>query len=112
MINQNNQSIKRQGNLILEILLVLGIMAGVKAIGDHFDIIASGTIGIWIAIFAATFLLKQRSISWKDLGAVFPKGRKQWLQHIGLGILAIASIFLITMLVLYVLKPAFGLEKG
>jgi len=25
-------------------LLVLGIMTGVKAIGDHFDIIASGTI--------------------------------------------------------------------
>jgi len=108
----SSQSIKRQGNLILEILLVLGIMAGVKAIADYFGIIASGTIGIWIAILVATFLLKRRSISWKDLGAVLPKGRQQWLKQIGLGILAIASIFLITMLVLYVLKPVFGLEKA
>lgn len=107
-----NQSIKKQVNLILEILLVLVIMAGVKAIADYFGLIASGTIGIWTAICVATFLLKKRSISWKDLGAVFPKGRQQWLQQIGLGILAIASIFLITMLVLYVLKPAFGLEKA
>jgi len=93
-------------------LLVLGIMTGVKAIGDHLGIMASGTIGIWTAILVATFLLKRRSISWKVFGTVFPKGRQQWLLQIGLGILAIVSIFLTTMLVLYVLKPAFGLEKA
>lgn len=108
----SNQNIKIQRNLLLEILLVLGIMAGVKAIADHFDIIASGTIGIWTAIIVATLLLKKRNISWKDLGAVLPKGKKEWLKQIGLGIFAIASIFLITILVLYVLKPAFGLEKA
>ena len=109
---ESNQNIKRQGNLVLEILLVLGIMAGVKAIADQFGIIASGTIGIWTAIIVATLFLKRRNISWKDLGAVLPKGCKQSLQQIGLGILAIASIFLITVVVLYVLKPAFGLEKA
>ncbi|MHA7830964.1 MAG: CPBP family intramembrane glutamic endopeptidase [Flagellimonas sp.] len=107
-----NQSIKKQGSLIFEILIVLGVMAGVKAIADHFSIIASGTIGIWTAILAATFFFKKRDITWKDLGAVLPKGRKDWLKQIGLGILAIASIFLITMFVLYVLKPTFGLEKA
>lgn len=42
----------------------------------------------------------------------FSQRKKEWIKQIGLGILTIASIFLITMLVLYVLKPAFGLEKA
>jgi|GEM_PF-5940580 len=43
---KSNKSIKRLGNLTTEMLLALGIMAGVKPIGEHFGIIASGTIGI------------------------------------------------------------------
>lgn len=73
---QNQSIIKRRGSLIFEILIVLGVMAGVKAIGDCFGVIASGTIGIWTAILVATFFFRKRDIKWKGLGAVFPKGKK------------------------------------
>ena len=87
-------------------------MAGTKAILDHFQIIASGTIGIWVAIIISTLLLKRRNISWKNLGLSLPKRRKQWLRQIGLGLLAVSSIFLITFFTLFVLEPFFGLEHA
>ena len=103
---------KSKTTLLIEIVIVLGIMAGTKAILDHFQIIASGTIGIWVAIIISTLLLKRRNISWKNLGLSLPKGRKQWLRQIGLGLLAIGSIFLITFITLFVLEPFFGLEHA
>jgi len=48
-------TIKSKAKLLIEIILVLGVMAGIKAILDKFQIIASGSIGIWTGILVATF---------------------------------------------------------
>lgn len=109
-----NLTIKSKALLLIEIFTVLGVMVGTKAICDQIQIIPSGyagSIGIWIGILVATFFLKRRNINWYDLGLRLPKGRKQWLKQLGIGILAIASIFLITFITLYFLKPFFGLEQ-
>lgn len=104
-------SIKSKTQLLIEIIIVLGVMSGTKAIADYFQIIASGSIGIWVGIITATLFLKRRNISWYDIGLQVPKGRKQWLTQVGLGVLAIGSIILITFITLYVLQPFFGLES-
>jgi len=104
-------SIKSKTKLLIEIIIVLGIMSGIKAILDQFQIIGSGSIGIWIGILIATFFFNKRNIKWSDIGLRLPKGRKQWLTQIGIGFLAIGSILLITFITLYVLEPFFGLEK-
>ena len=103
--------LKSKTQLLIEIIIVLGIMTGTKAIADYFQIIASGSIGIWVGIITATLFLKRRNISWYDIGLQLPKGRKQWLTQVGLGVLAIGSIILITFITLYVLQPLFGLES-
>lgn len=103
--------LKSKTQLLIEIIIVLGVMSGTKAIADYFQIIASGSIGIWVGIITATLFLKRRNISWYDIGLQVPKGRKQWLTQVGLGVLAIGSIILITFITLYVLQPFFGLES-
>lgn len=107
-------SVKSKAKLLIEIIIVLGIMAGTKAICEQFQIIPSGstgTIGIWVGILVATFFLKKRNINWSDIGLRLPKGRKQWLNQLGIGLLAIGSIILITFITLVVLKPLFGLVQ-
>jgi membrane protease YdiL (CAAX protease family) len=104
-------SIKSKTKLFIEIIIVLGVMSGTKAIADYFHIIASGSIGIWVGIITATLFLKRRKITWYEIGLYLPKGRKQWLNQIGLGVLAIGSIILIVILTIYVLQPLFGLES-
>ncbi len=107
--------IKSKTKLLIEIIIVLGVMSGTKAICDQFQIIPSGytgSIGIWAGILVATFFLRKRNINWSDIGLHLPKGRKQWLNQLGIGLLAIGSIFLITFITLYVLKPLFGLEQA
>jgi len=105
-------TIKSKAKLLIEIIIVLGVMAGIKAILDQFQIIASGSIGIWTGILVATFFLKKRKITWSDNGLRLPKGKKEWLNQLGLGLLAIGSIFLITFVTLFVLEPLFGLERA
>ena len=104
--------VKVKAKLLIEIILVLGVMSGVKAILDQFQIIGSGSIGIWMGILVATFFYKKRKITWYDVGLCLPKGKKQWFNQIGLGLLAIGSILLITFITLYFLEPLFGLEKA
>lgn len=107
--------VKSKAILLIEIIIVLGIMSGTKAICDQIQIIPSGvtgSIGIWTGILVATFFYKKRKITWYDVGLRLPKGRKQWLNQIGIGLLAIGSILLITFITLYVLEPLFGLEKA
>jgi membrane protease YdiL (CAAX protease family) len=107
-------TIKSKTKLLIEIIIVLGVMSGTKAICDQIQIIPSGvtgSIGIWVGILIATFFLKKRNINWSDIGLRLPKGRKQWLNQLGIGLLAIGSIFIITFLTLFVLEPLFGLEK-
>jgi len=58
------------------------------------------------------FFLKKRKITWSDNGLRLPKGKKEWLNQLGLGLLAIGSIFLITFVTLFVLEPLFGLERA
>lgn len=109
------QIIKSKTVLIVEAIIVLGVMSGTKTICDQIQIIPSayaGSIGIWLGILVATFFLKRRSIKWADIGLRLPKGRKQWLKQLGIGLLAIGSIFLITFITLFVLKPLFGLEQA
>ena len=108
-------SVKSKAKLFIEIIVVLGVMSGTKAICDHFQIVPSGStgsIGIWVGILVATFFFRKRKISWSDIGLSLPKGRKQWLKQLGIGLLAIVSIFLITFLTLFVLKPLLGLEQA
>ena len=110
-----NQIIKSKAVLLIEIIIVLGVMSGTKAICDQIQIIPSGytgSIGIWAGILVATFFLKRRNINWSDIGLRLPKGRKQWLNQLGMGLLALGSIFLITFITLFVLKPLFGLEQA
>lgn len=107
--------IKSKATLIIEAIIVLGLMSGTKAICEQIQLIPSGytgSIGIWVGILAATYFLKKRNINWSELGLRLPKGRKQWLKQIGIGFLAIASIFLVTIITLYVLKPLLGLEQA
>ncbi len=107
--------IKSKAVLLIEIIIVLGVMSGTKAICDQIQIIPSGyagSIGIWVGILVATFFLKRRNINWSDIGLRLPKGRKQWLNQLGIGLLALGSIFLITFITLFVLKPLFGLEQA
>ena len=104
--------VQSKAKLLIEIIIVLGVMSGTKAICDQFQIIGSGSIGIWTGILVATFFYKKRKITWYDVGLRLPKGRKQWLNQIGIGLLAIGSILLITFITLYVLEPLFGLEKA
>lgn len=109
------ESIKSKAILLIETIIVLGVMSGTKAVCDQIHIIPSGyagSIGIWVGILVATFFLKRRNINWSDIGLRLPKGRKQWLNQIGVGLLAIASIFLITFITLTILKPLFGLEQA
>lgn len=109
------ETIKLKTKLLIEIIIVLGVMSGTKAICDHFQIIPSGStgsVGIWVGILVATFFLKKRNINWSDIGLNLPKGRKQWLNQLGIGLLAIGSIILITFITLFVLKPLFGLEQA
>jgi membrane protease YdiL (CAAX protease family) len=105
-------AIKSKAKLLIEIIIVLGVMSGTKAICDYFQITPSGTIGIWVGIIVSTFLLKRRNISWADVGLCLPKGRKQWSNQLVIGLMALGSIFLITIITLFVLKPIFGLEKA
>ena len=110
-----NLTIKSKARLLIEIIIVLGVMSGAKAIAEQVEIIPSGytgTIGIWLGILVATFFLKRRNISWFDLGLRLPKGKKQWFKQIGFGFLAIASIFLVTIITLFILQPLFGLEQA
>ena len=110
-----NITIKSKAIVLIEIIIVLGIMSGAKAIAENTQFIPSGytgTIGIWLGILTATFFLKRRKISWFDLGLQLPKEKKQWLKHIGLGFIAIASIFLVTIITIYVLQPLFGLTQA
>lgn len=108
----NTTTIKTKAKLLIEIIIVLGVMAGTKAILDQFQIIGSGSIGIWVGILVATFFFKKRKITWYEIGLHLPKGRKEWLTQLGLGFLAIGSILLITFITLFVLKPLFGLEQA
>jgi membrane protease YdiL (CAAX protease family) len=108
----NRRLVKSKAKLLIETIIVLGVMAGVKAILDQFQIIGSGSIGIWTGILVATFFYKKRKITWYDVGLCLPKGRKQWLNQIGIGLLAFGSIIFITFITLYVLEPLFGLEKA
>ena len=104
-----------KAKLLLEIFIVLGIMSGTKAICDQIEIIPSGitgSIGIWLGILVATYFFKKRNVNWSDLGLRLPKGKKQWLNQIGIGLLAIGFIFLITFITLYVLEPLLGLERA
>ena len=108
-------TIKSKAKVLFEIVCVLGLMSGAKAFAEYTEIIPSGytgTIGIWSGILLATFFLKKRNISWNDLGLSLPKGKKQWLKQVGLGFLAIGSIFLVTIITLYVLQPSFGLTQA
>ena len=105
-------TIKTKAKLLIEIIIVLGVMSGTKAILDQFQIIGSGSIGIWTGILVATFFFNKRNIKWSDIGLRLPKGRKQWLKQLGIGLLAIGSILLITFITLFVLEPFFGLEKA
>ena len=107
--------IKSKTKLLFEIIIVLGTMAGTKAVLDQLQIIPAalnGSIGIWLGILVATFFFRKRNIKWSDIGLRLPKGRKQWLKQLGIGVLAIASILLITAVTLFVLKPLFGLEQA
>ena len=108
-------TIKSKTKLLFEIIIVLGTMAGTKAVLDQLQIIPAalnGTIGIWLGILVATFFFRKRNIKWSDIGLRLPKGRKQWINQLGIGVLAIASILLITAVTLFVLKPLFGLEQA
>ncbi|MFT7036344.1 MAG: membrane protease YdiL (CAAX protease family) [Cyclobacteriaceae bacterium] len=108
-------TIKSKTKLLIEIIIVLGVMSGTKAICDQIQIIPSGvtgSIGIWLGIFVATFFFNKRNIKWSEIGLRLPKGRKEWLNQLGVGLLAIGSIILITFITLFVLKPLFGLEKA
>ena len=108
----NSNVIQQKAGILLEIIFVLAIMHGTKMLAQYVHLPSPGTFGIWVGILAATFIFKRRSITWKSIGLQLPKGHKDWLTQIGIGILAILSIVLITILTLYVFKPAFGLEKA
>ncbi len=108
-------TIKTKAKLLIEIIIVLGVMSGTKALCDQIQIIpsgATGSIGIWIGILVATFFFNKRNIKWSEIGLRLPKGRKDWLNQLGIGFLAIGSIILITFITLFVLKPLFGLEQA
>ena len=60
--------------VLLEIVLVLALMIGVKSIFDYLGVNGAGSIGIWSGIVAATMFMKKEGIKWKDLGFFLPKG--------------------------------------
>ena len=97
--------------ILFEIIVVLTIMLGAKWISDYFEINGAGGLGIWSGIAIATFFMKQRKASWKDLGLIFPKGKREWLVHIGLAFLTVIIVFLVMGLVLDPILSHYGLEK-
>ncbi|WP_424964002.1 CPBP family intramembrane glutamic endopeptidase [Ekhidna sp.] len=98
-------------HVLIEIVVVLTAMIGVKWIFDNFNIIGAGSLGIWCGIFAATYFMKKRKVNWKTLGLTFPKGKREWLTGLGLALLTVVIVFLMMGLVLDPLLSQFGLEK-
>lgn len=96
---------------VLEITVVLAIMLIVKSVADHFKITGAGSIAIWCAIFIATLFMKRRKATWRNLGLLLPKGKREWLTNIGLAFLTVIIVFLLMGLVLDPILSYFGLEK-
>lgn len=97
--------------ILFEIIIVLTIMLGVKWVSDYFEINGAGSLGIWSGILIATIFMKQRKVSWADLGLVFPRTKREWLINIGLTFLTVIIIFLVMGFVLDPILKHYGLEK-
>ncbi|PWI29558.1 CPBP family intramembrane glutamic endopeptidase [Xanthomarina spongicola] len=102
---------KNKVNIVLEIISVLAIMLAIKSIADYFEINGAGSIAIWSAIFIATIFMRRRKTTWRDLGLVLPKGKREWLTSIGLAFLTVIIVFLLMGLILDPILTHFGLEK-
>lgn len=97
--------------VLLEIVIVLALMIGVKSIFDYLGVNGAGSIGIWSGIIVATMFMKKEGIKWKNLGFFLPKGRRDWLINLGLAFLTVIIVFLVMGLILDPILSYYGLEK-
>ena len=71
--------------ILVEIIIVLVIMLGIKALADHFEITGAGSIAMWAGIIAATVFMRRPSCQLARPGFDFAKGRKGMADHFRIG---------------------------
>jgi len=95
---------------IFEIAIVLAIMLGVKDILDRFEVIAAGSIAMWVGIGTATLFMRQHGISWNSLGLTLPKGRTAWLKAVGIALATVVGVILFMFLIMPMIGQIVGVE--
>ena len=96
--------------IVLELLGVFAIMLGVKRGADALGVLGAGSLAMWSGILVATYLIRRRGASWRDLGLSWPKGAKSWASTLGWALVAIVSVFAAMALVVQPITTALGLE--
>lgn len=96
--------------IVAELLLVFAVMLSVKWGADALGILGAGSLAMWCGIVVATWLLRRRSRSWRELGLTWPAGFRVWRSTVGWALLAIVSVAAALGLVVEPLTAALGLE--
>ena len=96
--------------IMIEIAIVLAIMLIIKWIMDFINVIGAGSIAIWSGIIMATIFIKQRKLTWRELGLELPTGRKTWLKTIGLALVSAIVVIVFMAIALPLIVNVLGLE--
>lgn len=96
----------------LEIITVLAVVLIIKYFLLQFNLAGSGSYGIWSGIIAATLFMSRRNLKWADFGLGLPKGAKQWIAQLGLGLFACTLMLLVGGLSENILTPTLGLSDA
>lgn len=96
--------------IIVELLLVFAVMLGAKWGADELGMIGAGSLGMWCGVLVATWLMRRRSGSWRDLGLTWPQDARAWWSTLGWTLVAIVSVFAAIGLVIEPVTSALGLE--
>jgi membrane protease YdiL (CAAX protease family) len=96
--------------IVAELVWVFAVMLGVKRGADALGVLGAGSLAMWCGVLVATFLMRRRGASWRDLGLSWPKGAKSWASTVGWALVAIVSVFAAMGLVIEPITTALGLE--
>ncbi len=95
---------------IIEIAIVLGIMLGVKDVLDRFEVIAAGSIAMWVGIGTSTLFMRQHGITWKSFGLTLPKGGTAWLKTLGIALATVVGVLVFMLLIMPLVGQIVGVE--
>lgn len=111
MENQLSLSKSSPLKILLEIIVVLGIMLSVKWVADLYQITGAGSIAIWTGILIGTLFMRREGIRWRDFGVRLPKGLREWIKNILIGLLTVFLVGIILGLLVDPLLQNLGFEK-